>query len=548
MAVSLGATQEFTGSTPLHGVCAFNLTNPEARIRELHEQNPGWLRSKSRLQSNHPLHVAVFYTNVEACRVLIKLGAPTAALNSRKETPLRIAHRERDRRRGPAENEDATAERLTVIIDLLEQVKHTFMTRVGLGNALAAALRDLGRVVRGVEWYVIPLPGSAGMVGAKHSLLKITVRSPNNPEDVAEYVIEKAQGDMKKGVYVSYWKDVGPNIQTPSIHALQGAQVEDHTREARDKYHVADAPEAGFTVRTLYDIAIAQGEYVVATCNCHHLCFLLYNACASEESRVLQMPNKWLTGAASVLRLVGINVAASGAGSGSGEDQTGSLSGSTDGNFSLESNSNSASASSAADSRFPVQNNCGGHDHSRAAECVKLSAWIQSPEANVFKNGTSVSITATLLDISRTFTLNPGDEIEIPELRSAPLRVDVWAGTSGTLLLEETTLDSNFNYELVSSEEPPSNPRGTARWLRDQDVQVCALCQAEFSIMTWRYHCRLCGNIVCAACSDESANTPVEWNYRPRLQRGCKDKDCTSRFTKFEVRCCSSACSAREHA
>ena len=51
-----------------------------------------------------------------------------------------------------------------MIIELLEQVKHTFMTRVGLGNALPAALRDLGRVVRGVEWYVIPLPGSAGML------------------------------------------------------------------------------------------------------------------------------------------------------------------------------------------------------------------------------------------------------------------------------------------------------------------------------------------------------------------------------------------------
>ena len=540
MAVSLGATQELT--TPLHGVCACDFTNPEARIRELHEQNPGWLRSKSRLQSNHPLHVAVFYANEEACRVLIKLGAPTAALNSRKETPLRIAHRERERRRGPAENEDGTAaRRLDAIIKLLEQSKHTFMTRVGLGNALEAALRDLGRVVRGVEWYVIPLPGSAGMVGAKHSLLKITVRSPNNPEDVAEYVIEKAQGDMEKGVYVSYWKDVGPNIQTPPIHALQGAQVEDHTREARDKYHVADAPEAGFTVRTLYDIAIAQGEYVVATCNCHHLCFLLYNACASEESRVLQIPNKWLTGAASVLSLVGINVAASGAGSGSGEDQTGSLSGSTDGNFSLESNSNSASASMTdvygMQARFQVKSNCEDHDHSRAAACVKLSAWIQSPEANVFKNRTSLEVSVTLLDIPRTFRLQAREKVEIQELHAAPLRVEVW-DRSGTIpLVQEMTLESDSDYDLVASEDPPGKPT----WVRDSDAPVCASCQAKFSfsglglVNKKRHHCRGCGQVNCDECCRHKIWLPLAWVLKPQAERMCGP--CAAWFTEFQVRC-----------
>ena len=86
MAVSLGATQEFTGPTPLHNVCALNFTNPGARIRELYEQNPGWLRSV--WQSKQPLHVAAFHNNVEACKVLLDIKADVDAIDTQGNTPL----------------------------------------------------------------------------------------------------------------------------------------------------------------------------------------------------------------------------------------------------------------------------------------------------------------------------------------------------------------------------------------------------------------------------------------------------------------------------
>lgn len=39
-------------------------------------------------------------------------------------------------------------------------------------------------------------------------------------------------------------------------------------------------------------------------------------------------------------------------------------------------------------------------------------------------------------------------------------------------------------------------------WVLDGDAPFCMICQFQFTFFSRRHHCRLCGNIVCAECSD----------------------------------------------
>jgi hypothetical protein len=57
-------------------------------------------------------------------------------------------------------------------------------------------------------------------------------------------------------------------------------------------------------------------------------------------------------------------------------------------------------------------------------------------------------------------------------------------------------------------------------WMFDDESTSCVRCDAEFSTSRWRHHCRMCGVLVCGACSD--FNLPVR-GLRPGAHRVCAD-------------------------
>ncbi len=38
-------------------------------------------------------------------------------------------------------------------------------------------------------------------------------------------------------------------------------------------------------------------------------------------------------------------------------------------------------------------------------------------------------------------------------------------------------------------------------WIVNDSSEQCSLCQASFSFVSWKHHCRCCGLTVCSACS-----------------------------------------------
>jgi hypothetical protein len=43
-------------------------------------------------------------------------------------------------------------------------------------------------------------------------------------------------------------------------------------------------------------------------------------------------------------------------------------------------------------------------------------------------------------------------------------------------------------------------------WVLDGDVPLCMICHTFFSFFSRKHHCRLCGNLVCAYCSDQDVS------------------------------------------
>jgi hypothetical protein len=41
-------------------------------------------------------------------------------------------------------------------------------------------------------------------------------------------------------------------------------------------------------------------------------------------------------------------------------------------------------------------------------------------------------------------------------------------------------------------------------WVLDDDMVICMICSEEFSLFTRRHHCRICGDVICDSCSNQT--------------------------------------------
>eukprot|EP01063_Lacrimia_lanifica_P041274 TRINITY_DN9595_c0_g1_i1.p1 TRINITY_DN9595_c0_g1~~TRINITY_DN9595_c0_g1_i1.p1 ORF type:complete len:474 (+),score=80.16 TRINITY_DN9595_c0_g1_i1:151-1572(+) len=59
-------------------------------------------------------------------------------------------------------------------------------------------------------------------------------------------------------------------------------------------------------------------------------------------------------------------------------------------------------------------------------------------------------------------------------------------------------------YVTVSDFAATPRPVHKRQWIRDGDVSQCVSCGDEFTFVVRKHHCRICGNIYCAACSSQN--------------------------------------------
>ena len=42
------------------------------------------------------------------------------------------------------------------------------------------------------------------------------------------------------------------------------------------------------------------------------------------------------------------------------------------------------------------------------------------------------------------------------------------------------------------------------KWVPSDCIKECNLCQVEFGMLRWKYHCRACGNVFCSNCTQNN--------------------------------------------
>ncbi|KAF1597127.1 FYVE, RhoGEF and PH domain-containing protein 2, partial [Eudyptes moseleyi] len=96
------------------------------------------------------------------------------------------------------------------------------------------------------------------------------------------------------------------------------------------------------------------------------------------------------------------------------------------------------------------------------------------------------------------------DAIDRKEKRSETFKTAVQGLETGTPVLKTEELG-----------------RRAPQWVRDNLVTMCMRCKEPFNaIMRRRHHCRACGYVVCARCSDYKAELQYDGN---RLNRVCQE-------------------------
>jgi hypothetical protein len=76
-------------------------------------------------------------------------------------------------------------------------------------------------------------------------------------------------------------------------------------------------------------------------------------------------------------------------------------------------------------------------------------------------------------------------------------------------IVEETTIDMNTKgLQIVNRVFVGSDDGGNycnVGWLLNDDITYCMLCKTPFGLLTYKHHCKACGNVVCESCSADKA-------------------------------------------
>ncbi|XP_045535209.1 protein RUFY3 isoform X2 [Papilio machaon] len=71
-----------------------------------------------------------------------------------------------------------------------------------------------------------------------------------------------------------------------------------------------------------------------------------------------------------------------------------------------------------------------------------------------------------------------------------------------------TLSENKLQLAELLEKEAHASTEDTPNWTSDKDAVACAACTKEFNITRRKHHCRRCGHIFCAACSDKTVALP----------------------------------------
>lgn len=81
--------------------------------------------------------------------------------------------------------------------------------------------------------------------------------------------------------------------------------------------------------------------------------------------------------------------------------------------------------------------------------------------------------------------------------------------------LEETTVTTDHNTSSTITERGEECVERAPAWVPDNDAPRCMACQAGFTVVRRRHHCRNCGKVFCGRCSSNNVPLPRYGHTKP---------------------------------
>ena len=76
---------------------------------------------------------------------------------------------------------------------------------------------------------------------------------------------------------------------------------------------------------------------------------------------------------------------------------------------------------------------------------------------------------------------------------------------------------------MPTRKEDVASAKAKGSWVPDREAASCTKCGAKFTVLRRRHHCRLCGGIFCASCSEARATRNFDGVILAKPQRACMD-------------------------
>jgi hypothetical protein len=102
-------------------------------------------------------------------------------------------------------------------------------------------------------------------------------------------------------------------------------------------------------------------------------------------------------------------------------------------------------------------------------------------------------------------------------------------------LLPRSNVMGRLMQPMVNYMSVESGRNAAVTWRNSDDVSRCQLCDMEFSFFNRKHHCRLCGDVFCAACSNNkiSINGTLQRVQHISYSISCTNVDGCSSWFRF---------------
>ena len=70
----------------------------------------------------------------------------------------------------------------------------------------------------------------------------------------------------------------------------------------------------------------------------------------------------------------------------------------------------------------------------------------------------------------------------------------------------KTQITQKSTHKIVAKDTNNENINLFSRWMKDDEVHICSLCNNKFTQIRRKHHCRQCGHVFCNKCSEQKVS------------------------------------------